>query len=310
MKYPNCASKNILIPYPNTDGKWFNGYYDQKAAMVELLPNNVVTNDSPRSTIAATSSVSAALNSRPKQKQLPLLQFYEAGNHGTCRQLRKALQQNYKCTKEAQRLGGGDNIIPSFVIGYHKATFCPCPGGDSPSAKRFFDALHAGCIPVVLSHDFVWPFLLGSNKNEEEFSIRLDAQEYTRPKFNQQCGLNVDATSFPLNRTTNPSTASTGTTSTTAALDLHSYLKTIPNGRIQKLKNGVDVASDYYAYYKRDKHLPDNPLRDGVLPNGGAAHALVDKLGVRACGVLWPACQKEGKQTRPMETDKVNSFKC
>ena len=292
--------------------------------MVEILPNNVITDDSSRSTRATTSSnssESAALVSRPKQNQRPLLQFYEAGNHGTCRQLRMALQQNYKCTKEAQlfsRHGGGDNVIPSFVIGYRKAAFCPCPGGDSPSAKRFFDALHAGCIPVVLSHDFVWPFLslkkeslLGANKNEEEFSIRLDAQEYTRPKFNQHCGV-VDTTSFSLNSTTNAtnSALSTNTASEGAAQDLQSYLLTIPNEHILRLQNGVDVASNHYAYYKRDKDLTNNPLRDGVLPNGGAAHALVDKLGERAYGVLWPACQIENKQTRPMETDKVNSFKC
>ena len=29
-KYPHCARKNVLMPYPNTDGKWFNGKYDQQ----------------------------------------------------------------------------------------------------------------------------------------------------------------------------------------------------------------------------------------------------------------------------------------
>jgi hypothetical protein len=33
-----------------------------------------------------------------------------------------------------------------------RSTFGPCGG---PSAKRMFDALLAGSIPVILSHDFV-----------------------------------------------------------------------------------------------------------------------------------------------------------
>ena len=33
--YPNCARKNILMPYPNTDGKFFNGIYDQDAINVQ-----------------------------------------------------------------------------------------------------------------------------------------------------------------------------------------------------------------------------------------------------------------------------------
>ena len=114
--------------------------------MVEVLPNNVVSGDSStRASTSSNSSASAILNSQKQRQQRPLLQFYQAGNHGTCRQLRIALEKNYKCTKDAQfsSRGGGDNSIPPCVIGYRKATFCPCPGGDSPSAKRFFDAVHA-----------------------------------------------------------------------------------------------------------------------------------------------------------------------
>ena len=281
------------------------------------------TASASKSNASATATKQKDDSDLQQHQQRPLLQYYQAGNHGTCRKLRMVLEQNYKCTKEAQvyldfsRRHSSSDMTSSYLIGYRKATFCPCPGGDSPSAKRFFDALHAGCIPVVLSHDFVWPFLVSkkeslseTEKSEEEFSIRVDAAEYLNPKFDRQCGIIADTTSFPANRTANPSTASAETASIAAAQDLQSYLITIPNERIQTLKSGVDVASDHYAYYKRDKNLPNNPLRGGVLPNGGAAHALVDELGERALGVLWPACQNEGEQTRAMEKDKVNTFKC
>ena len=117
-------------------------------------------------------------------QQRPLAQFYGAGHHGTCKDLRKALSQNYKCTSSAHLSKG----LP-FMYGYHKATFCPCPGGDSPSAKRNFDALHAGCIPVTLSSDFVWPFTqeVGMSKNPLEFSIRLDAPNYQTALFDHNC---------------------------------------------------------------------------------------------------------------------------
>ena len=287
--------------------------------MVQLLPNNVVTDDS--STRAATSSnnsASAILNPQKQRQQRPLLQFYQAGNHGSCRQLRIALEKNYKCTKDAQLSSRRGGVMPSYTIGYRKATFCPCPGGDSPSAKRFFDAVHAGCIPVVLSHDFVWPPFFSESEqfwgtnNPQEFSIRLNAQDYTRPKYNHRCDLIDDATLLSYNETTKATSVNTLKRKAPTAIvhDLQSHLKTISNEKIELLQNGVDIASDHYAYYKRDKHLPNNPLRDGVLPNGGAAHILVGKLGERAFGVFWPACQHEVKKTIAMETDKVNTFKC
>ena len=295
--------------------------------MVELLPNNVVTDDS--STRAATSnnsatsrnsSASAILDPLKQRQQRPLLQFYQAGNHGTCRQLRKALEKNYKCTKDAQlssHRGSGENVLLPYTIGYRKAIFCPCPGGDSPSAKRFFDAVHAGCIPIVLSHDFVWPPFFSENEaflgtnNPQEFSIRLNAQAYARPKYNHQCDLVGDATLLSFNETTKaPPNISKRKATTTIAQDLQSYLKTISNEKIQLLQIGVGIASDHYAYYKRDKNLPDNLLRDRVLPNGGAAHTLVGKLSERALGVLWPACQHEEKRSRAIETDKISTFKC
>ena len=39
-----------------------------------------------------------------------------------------------------------------------RSLFCLCPRGDTPSTSRFYDAIAAGCIPVVISDSFEMPF--------------------------------------------------------------------------------------------------------------------------------------------------------
>jgi len=58
-----------------------------------------------------------------------------------------------------------------------------------------------------------------------------------------------------------------------------------------------------YSWYKPRPDLVDNPLREGVLPDGGTAHALVRELEKRAGGVRWKACQAELKLPRSKEPD-------
>lgn len=55
------------------------------------------------------------------------------------------------------------------------STFCACPEGDSPSAKRQYDAIMSGCIPVLVSNDAIFAF---STDNEgpldpDAFSLRI-----------------------------------------------------------------------------------------------------------------------------------------
>ena len=37
--YPKCAAKNILVPYPNTHGYWFNGEYRRNARQLAVASN-------------------------------------------------------------------------------------------------------------------------------------------------------------------------------------------------------------------------------------------------------------------------------
>ena len=39
-----------------------------------------------------------------------------------------------------------------------ESVFCFCPRGDSPTAKRIYDALFSRCIPLIAADAFEWPF--------------------------------------------------------------------------------------------------------------------------------------------------------
>jgi hypothetical protein len=238
--------------------------------------------------------------------------YYNGGNHGTCTQLRRSMKDEFQCSPSGKMVQKYKKVISDYAHGYRQATFCPCPGGDSPSAKRNFDALLAGCIPVVLSEDFVWPFTAefdrGSNVgnrssgggkmsilNPEDFSIRLRAAYHEKSKFDspKTCKLmtSEDRTEIQGN------------------LTLQSVLEAISSDELARLRRGVSLAADAYSYYKKSSELPDNPLREGILPEGGAAHALVRALEERASGALWDACQRE-LEDKDIKKDNIKRFKC
>lgn len=179
--------------------------------------------------------------------------------------------------------------IKNYALGMRLSTFCPCPGGDSPSAKRHYDALIAQCIPIILSYDFVWPFTreFDSEINLEAnaFALRLNAEDYDTPLLDP-------STCQPVNETRR---------------GLQHYLESIPAAEIERLRKGVESARELYAWYEYDEALVENPLREGVLPTGGAAHQLVKMLAERASGARWPACREELKLPRGPD---ANRFKC
>ena len=273
--FPLCAAKNILMPYPNTDGNWFNGNYQQSAQQL-----------GQKSSLTAADSPVAL----PADAARPVAQFYSAGNHGTCRQLRRSMQQDYQKCAPSYKVIRNQLQAHYFGLGMHLSTFCPCPGGDSPSAKRHFDALLAGCIPIILSQDFVWPF---TNEFDPEidwdphdFALRLNASDYAEALLDPE-------TCQPVNAT--------------RGKGLQAYLESIPASEIERLREGMQKAKHLYSWYAPNETLTENPLREGVLPQGGTAHQLVRMLAERAAGAMWPACQEELK--RPRRPDP-HRFKC
>lgn len=281
--YPKCAAKNILVPYPNTHGDWFNGVMANQADEL-LVSANMKTGNS---NFALGSEQKLARSGDTTAR--PLAQFYAAGNHGTCTNLRRAMESDYRKCSSSYTALQQQLRAPNNDIGMRLTTFCPAPGGDSPSAKRMFDALIAGCIPIVLSADFVWPstqeFDPTLSLNPNDFSIRLNASDYDIPMLN---------------------------TTTCQALDknrsgLQAYLEAIPETRILQLREGARKAGKLFSWYAESEHLPQNPLRDGSLPNGGAAQFVVQALADRAEGKRWPECEEEMKQ--PHRKDP-SQFQC
>jgi Exostosin family len=291
--HPKCAAKNVLLPYPNTDGRWFNGAFESEAR--QLVESALASN--------------AAL----EQQQRPAAMYLSAGIHGRCKKVRRALEQDYRrCSPSYRAYHAATTRL--YRHGMRISTFCPAPGGDSPSSKRMFDCLHAGSIPVVLSHDFVWPFteefdskngytesLVGANSTHgsrptllspRDFSIRLDAGDYASPALDPK-------TCKPLNAT-RPS--------------LESYLESISEDEIRRLQAGVRRTSDLYSWYRRRDDLPDHPLRAGTMPDGGAARHLVKMLEARAPGTLWSACKEDlmrQRQRQPRShVREAIQFKC
>ena len=56
-----------------------------------------------------------------------------------------------------------------------KSVFCLVPRGDTPSSRRLFDAVSAGCIPVIISDDYTPAFQ--SALNYSRFSLRFPVDE-------------------------------------------------------------------------------------------------------------------------------------
>jgi Exostosin family len=290
--HPKCAAKNVLLPYPNTDGRWFNGAF-------EIEARHLV-----QSTLAANSS----LQQKPHHR--PATMYVSAGIHGRCKKVRRALEHDYRhCSSSYRRYHATTTRL--YRHGMRISTFCPAPGGDSPSSKRMFDCLHAGSIPVVLSHDFVWPFTgefdsgrtemkaLEGNRSTDgsgsavlsprDFSIRLNASDYVSASLDPK-------TCRPLNAS-RPS--------------LESHLESVSDAEIRRLQAGVRHMSDRYSWYRRRDDLPDHPLQARLLPDGGAAHRLVKMLEVRATGTLWGECQEElTHQKQQSHVREANQFKC
>lgn len=289
--YPKCSAKNVLMPYPNPDGRWFNGKLDREVA--QLLKSRKL-DDVAKSDAALPQEKKAAGIGKgggddatnlpaPLDAPRPLGQYYSAGPHGECKKLRIAMNQDYRCSpsKKAMDALGGKRGLP-YPLGMRAATFCPCPGGDSPSAKRMFDAVLAGCVPVILSEDFVWPLSKEfdptmSSFDPNDFALRFSAKDHDVNKFDDKCS-RID-----------PKRNDTG---------VQAALESISAEEIRRLRKGLEAARNRYSFYRYDESLVDNPLKERWLPDGGASMALVDALAARAGGVRWKDCEEELKLPR------------
>lgn len=262
--YSKCAAKNIVMPYPNVNGKWFRGHFESRAK--SQLP----------SLLASAGQHSGTNNAGDGGTDLrPVLIHVSAGTHGQCAGLRQGLLDNHHCSKSYSMIS---KHRITRQVQMHLAKFCPCPAGDSPSARRMNDAVVAGCIPVVLSADYVWPLSKDVDPTSEidpsTFSIRLNFRDFGRSRYDGKQCHRVDGN-----------------------LTLEEYLERIPSSEIDRLQKGMKRVAPIFEYYQR-RNMSDAPLSDRQLPDGGAAYALVQELAKRAVDNRWEQCQEELKVHR------------
>lgn len=165
-EYPMCAQfKNIVMPYPSVDPAVISGHVKRNKKLTAEV--------SPGLELELASNSSA----EPGRYGKSLLLFYRGGNHGECMVIRQALTRLMVdlVGKGKAGKGGGLSTATKHKTGYLNSVFCPVPVGDSPSSKRMYDAMHVGCIPVILSDDLVWAYssATGGSLQPQLFSITM-----------------------------------------------------------------------------------------------------------------------------------------
>ena len=152
-EYPMCSQyKNLVMPYPSLDPSIINGRVQKKHFHPQV--GSAVPVNNSEDTLSNSSNP-------PSRYGKSLLMFYRGGNHGECMVIRQALNRIIADLVGRGKGKGKDGKFSSNMkhqTGYLNSVFCPVPVGDSPSSKRMYDAMHVGCIPVILSDDLVWAY--------------------------------------------------------------------------------------------------------------------------------------------------------
>ena len=68
------------------------------------------------------------------------------------------------------------------VAAMGRARYCVAPRGEAASAKRIFDSVASGCIPVILADEYLWPFAgpLGGQLTPSNFSLHVGERDAMR----------------------------------------------------------------------------------------------------------------------------------
>jgi len=264
-EYPHCSGKNIVVPYPIPGRDWHNGVWKDKAART-FGTANITTPEGRTTTII----------------NKPIFAYYTGGNHG-CVNVRSAIgkevMNDERCLGQAQRREFADKFKRAFPrdrvdlsrgpprqVSMSGAQFCACPEGDSPSAKRQYDAVVTGCIPVLVSNDAVYAF---STENQGS----------------------MDPDSFSLRVSEESVVAGPGGSNSGGAGLLAQLEKASPE-RVASLQAGVEDAAWHYRYYSEGSY-PADPLLDSRFPDGGATAMLIKELERRVGGGRAKACATE-----------------
>jgi len=317
-KYPKCAAKNILLPYPEPDGRWYSGVLESEArSIMESSLKMADDNDGAempaplQGMLVSEKDPTAFSTSSPRYSvgwgaySRPVGYYYSGGPHGECTHIRMAINQDYReCSPSSKALFDIDSKkFPDFRHGMHLSTFCICTGGDSPSAKRMFNCVLAGSIPVILSKDFVWPFsneLLPNGMDSRKFSIRLNASDFAERRQKEGTCEVIDDQNPPLGHRLEQVTAEEIRQlriGMKEAATAYSWFRHVgaDDDTVNISYNAYEHRGDISDANSRKTNLPDNPMINEVVPDGGLAHGILKALAERADGSMWRECEEELK---------------
>ncbi|KAF7099744.1 hypothetical protein CFC21_101344 [Triticum aestivum] len=151
---------------------------------VSIPEINLYTGDTPRQLLGPSPGLSAR----------PYLAFFAGGRHGHVRDL---LLRHWKGRDPAtfpvyeydlpsttgnssrHKRRGGDRQSNYFAY-MHRSRFCLCPSGHEVASPRVVEAVHAGCIPVLVTDGYAPPF--ADVLRWESFSVTVPVADIPRLK--------------------------------------------------------------------------------------------------------------------------------
>ncbi|XP_021908754.1 probable glycosyltransferase At5g03795 [Carica papaya] len=108
----------------------------------------------------------------PSPSRRPILAFFAGGVHGP---IRPVLLEHWEDKDEDIKV---HKYLPKGVS-YHdmmrNSKFCICPSGYEVASPRIVEALYSGCVPVLISVDYVPPF--NDVLNWKSFSVEVSVED-------------------------------------------------------------------------------------------------------------------------------------